>query len=176
MIQFEDVIFNGPLSQYLENCKKHRIESIYNIEYRYIKEIIWDDEANNKFGNDRTGYEKFKNDFNYPGDLTYSGLVDLRVRIDKEGNALGYITETKLTYNESYNIMYSQYSQAKEKLYEILEIKNRETFDYWFNNYSYVNLKSGNDIIYSIKSLEEIIVKYNEEEEFKKFIDAIKEK
>lgn len=33
MKMFEDREFNGPLAEFLENCKPHRVEAIYNTEH-----------------------------------------------------------------------------------------------------------------------------------------------
>ena len=178
---FEDREYNGVLGEYLENCKKYRVEAIYNTEYRYIKEIIWDTEAQEKFGSDRAGYEKFKADKDYPGNLSYSGEIDLRIRYDKEnGSPLGYITESKRTSNDNYKHMLKQLEGAKAKMFEILGVKDTEIFNYWLEEYVGdlfgFSRKGANETIYAIEKLEEIITKYNdpEEKEFKQFLDKIK--
>jgi hypothetical protein len=179
MKMFEDKKYTGPLGEFLENCKPHRIESIYNKEYRYIKQIIWDDELNEKFGSTREGYEKFKNDRSIPGNMSYGGEIDLRIRYDRDsGLPLGYMTETKLTSNESYKIMQEQFDNALKKTKEILDVKDEESFMYWLNNERppFGGWRRGaNETISAIQHLEKIIKDYNEDEEFKSFLDKIKQ-
>lgn len=177
--KFEDKDFNGVFAEFLENCKPHRVEAIYNTEYKYIKEIIWDDEANEKFGSSRTGYEKFKNDKDYSGSMSHGGTTDLRVRTDKDGNILGYMTESKRTNNDNYEHMLKQYELAKAKLIELLDVKDLTNFEYVLEEFSpfRVSMRMGaNETIDAIEGLERIYTMYNhpDETEFKDFIDKIK--
>lgn len=150
-----------------------------NTEHKYIKEIIWDTEAQEKFGSTREGYERFKMDKDYPGSMSFSGEIDLRIRTDREGNVLGYMTESKRTNNDNFNHMLEQYNLARAKLMEILEVKDKENFEYWLEEEApfRVSMRMGaNETISAIESLERIINKYNDpdEVEFKSFIDKIK--
>jgi len=179
MFKFEDKEFSGPLAEFLENCKPHRVEAIYNTEYKYIKEIIWDTEAQDKFGSTREGYEKFQKDTDYPGGMSYSGQIDLRIRTNREGEVLGYMTESKRTNNDNFDHMLEQYNLAREKLYEILEVKDKETFNYWLEEEApfMISMRMGaNETITAIENLENIVIKYNDEDhiDFKQFIDKIK--
>ena len=171
-MKFEKRYLNGPLKEYLERCKPHRIESIYNTEYKYIKEIIWDTEAQEKFGDDRSGYEKFKNDSNYPGNISYSGEIDLRIRTAKDGTILGYLTEKKMTRNDSYLIIQKNLEDAKEKTIEILQVKDIKNFDYWLEGKMYSS-SGANEMISSIEVLESIITTYAYDEDFKSYLDKI---
>ena len=171
MNKFEDKNFTGVFAEYLNNCKPYRIEAIYNAEFRYIKEIIWDTEAEEKFGKTREGYKKFKNDEEYQCNVSINDVY-LRTRHDRYGNILGYITETKRTSNDDYNIVYKQYEDAKEKLMELLNVKDKETFLYWLDSETSVGT-CVNGIISSIQNLESIYKEYNEDEEFKRFFDKI---
>jgi len=181
MNMFKEENYNGPLREYIINALPYRVEAIYNTEYRYIKEIIWDTEAQEKFGSGREGYEKFKQDKSYPGNLSYSGEIDLRIRYDREnGLLLGYITESKRTSNDNYKHMVKQFEDAKEKMFEILGVKDTEAFNYWLEEYTGglfgFSRKGANETISAIETLEGIITKYNdpEEQEFKQFLDKIK--
>jgi len=174
MIKFEDEKHTGPLKEFLEECKEHRIEAIYNYDYRYIKEIIYDDELEKKYGNSRTGYEKFKN--NEPGNMSYSGEVSLRTRVDKDDNILGYMTERKLNNNDKLNTIFEIYKNAEIRFREILKITSPETFDYWFYNLGWTDEHLDvNNLINKIKRLERILFDYNEDMEFRNFINKIKD-
>jgi hypothetical protein len=156
----------GPLKEHIENCEADRIEAIYNKQYRYIKEIIWDTEAEEKYGTDRAGYEKFKQDTK--GYSTYSGEIFLR---EVDGV---YFTEEKLSYNKKLSAMYKEKDKALEKTKEILGVKDNEAFEYWINNNIPHSFTTGaNEVISYINSLEELISKYNEDEEFKHFFDKV---
>ncbi len=176
MRMFEDRKFTGPLAKYLENCQPYRVEAIYNTEYKYIKEIIWDDELQDKFGNTRAGYDKLKNDRNIKGGFDFGGQTDLRVRT-YEDKIIGYMTETKKTQNDDFKILLKQYEDAKKEMYKILKVKDTDTFDYYLenNNISFSFSRSGaNETISSIETLEEIITEYNDDPVFKRFLDKIK--
>lgn len=176
---FEDKEFKGPLAEFLNNCKPHRVEAIYNTEYNYIKEIIWDTEAQEKFGSTREGYDRFKMDKDYLGNISFGGEIDLRVRTIN-GVPVGYITESKRTTNDNYNHMVKQFEDAKERLFEILEVNDKEAFNYWLEEFAgglFGFSRSGaNETISSIETLQQIITIYNDphELEFKQFIDKIK--
>jgi len=175
MFQFEEKEFNGPLGQYLENCKPHRTEAIFNKEYKYIKEIVWDDDLNEKHGSTREGYEQFKAE--NPGYISYGGEVDLRTWYDHNGEVLGYLTETKKTSNDNYVILKKQFEDAKDELYRILDVKDRENFNYWLEEEVPLHTSfrlDTNNVIENICELENIITKYKEDEEFKNFLDKIK--
>jgi hypothetical protein len=178
MKKFEDLQYKGIFSEYLNNCKPHRVESIYNKQYRYIKEIIWDDERNEKYGNTRAGYDRFNQEDSLNGLMSYSGEIDLRVLNDRETKEpLLYMTETKCSSNESYMIIFEQYQHALNKLQELLEVTDTESLNYWLNECrpSFTNYSRGaNETISAIQSLEEIYNDYNEDEEFRSFIDKIK--
>lgn len=162
------------LQEFIDNCQKERIEAIYNAEYKYIKEIIWDDEKNNQYGTTREGYENFKQDNN--GSISHSHEIYLRENKDiKTKETLGYLIESKRTSNDNYNIMYDNFKKAKEKFIEMLEVEDTEAFEYWLESYTSIYLAKANEIINSIKTLDNILIKYNEDKEFKRFIDKIKQ-
>ena len=57
--------------------------------YRYIKEIVWDDEAQEKYGDSRAGFERFKKDM--ARSRSTNTVVDLIVITDEEGNPIRYV-------------------------------------------------------------------------------------
>lgn len=172
-------IFNGevtenlnPFQEYLDKAKENKIESIYNYEYKYIKEIIWDTEKQLKFGNKREGYERFNTK---DKSVSYSGVSSLRTVTDSANNSpvIGYVLETRLTQNDAYLRMKEQYDLAKNKLYKILEVKDTESFDYWFEQIiGYPS--SENSILSHIREFGNILEQYANDDEFRKFLDKIK--
>ena len=172
MMLFEDRTFNGPLKKYLEECKIHRKESIYNKEYRYIKEIIWDDELQAKFGKTREGYDKYKNDYSIKGHVAYGGFNDLR-EITDDNKIIGYLLETKKSNNESYTELIKILNNAKQATINLLNIKDLVAFDYYLDTRGFNYYNSTNELIGKIEKLEEIIDDYNNEEDFKLYLDKI---
>jgi len=161
---------NTTLQKYKDMYKPHKLEAIYNKEYRYIKEIIWDDELNKTLGNTRGGYEKYNK-----GYVSFSGETSLRT-VTKDKEIIGYITETNLTSNVKWSLFREFYVLAKKETYKILEVKDIETFDYWLENSgNSLDNRDYNSYIMAIDSLESIINDYKEDKTFRKFIDKIKE-
>ena len=166
--------YKGLLAEFLENCRIHRVEAIYNYEYRYIKEIIYDDEFNEKFGSTREGYENWKKE-KTPGGISFSGEVSLRTVTDKD-KIIGYVSESKRRENTSYMEMKKQFEEAYSKMCEIINVKDKSSFDYWFESSGYKhNITEANKFILAIEKLEELIFIYDNNSKFKKLIDKIKE-
>jgi len=162
----------GPLKEFLEECDEHRLEAIYNYDYRYIKEIIYDEDLEKKYGNTRKGYEEFKK--NEPGTMSYNDTY-LRTRRDKEGNILGYMSEKALKTNDKLNMIAEIYERAELKFREILGVTCPESFNYWFDSLGWYDEKLDvNNLINRIKRLEGILTSYDEDENFRSFIDKIK--
>ena len=173
MLNFENKSFKGPLKDYLEECKKYRIESIYNRKYRYIKKIIFDTELENKFGNTRMGYEKYKNDYSIIGNVAFGGYNDLREITDDKNNIIGYILETKLSKNEHFNKIIKIVKKAKEKTIEILKVTDVKSFNYYLNEIGFNIYNDTNSLIDKIKKLENIIEDYQTDKDFKLYLDKI---
>jgi len=179
MKMFEDKEFNGAMASFLTECQDHRIPSIYNTKYRYVKEIVYDTEAEEKYGTSRAGYDEWKNTkkYNQTTSLGYSGVTSIRTLSDyKTGETLGYILETKETTNDSLTKMLNILEKAEEEFYKILDVTAFDTFNFWFQDqYDTMRNLEANSIISRIERLEGIINDYNEDEEFRNFINKIKD-
>jgi len=179
MKMFEDKKFNGAMASFLTECQDHRIPSIYNTKYRYVKEIIYDTAAEEKYGTSRAGYDEWKNTKKYDQStsLGYSGVTSVRTLSDyKTGEALEYILETKETTNDSLTKMLNILEKAEEEFYKILKVTSFDTFNFWFSDqYDMMGRLEANGIISRIEKLESIIRDYNEDEEFRDFINKIKD-
>jgi hypothetical protein len=173
----EDKEFTGPLAKFLEETKQYRIPSIHNEEYSYIKEIIWDSAKQSKYGKERSGYEEFKQDSLKNGlNIGFSGIHSLREVKDKHDNIIEYVLESKKTENNNLNELIRIYNDAREELYTILDVKDKETFDYYVDYNiieGYFRLEA-NTIIDRLKDLEKMINEYNSDEFYKRYIDKIK--
>jgi hypothetical protein len=174
MRMFEEKEFTGPLAEYLNACKPHRVEAIYNSQYRYVKEIVYDEDMEKAYGDTREGYNQFRRDVKCS--VSHAGEVSLRDVRDAKGELTGYITETKLTSNEGWNLMYEQYESALEKTKELLGVEDEKNFQYWMDNSGecHISTAGANEIVNSIKSLEGIIEDYQEDEDFRRYLDKIK--
>lgn len=160
----------------LDELETLKSNSIYNYEYKYIKEIIWDDERNSKYGNDRNGYEKYKQEDTNTY-ITFSGKTSLRIVEDRTtGEIVGYIAESECK-DKSEKRIYELRDLAKKEFYNALGVTNISEFEFWYNEYygtcDFRN--SSYTIVFNqIKQLINIVKRYNEDEDFKKFIDKIK--
>lgn len=173
MKKFEEREFNGALAEYLEECKQHRIKSIYNYEYRYIKEIIYDTEKEERYGTERDGYEQYKKETK--GSLSYGGEVSLRTNTT-DGEIDGYVSEEKLKENINLNKMKDILSRAKQHLMNTLMVKDIGSFEYWLATLDtgmMADNKSVNGITAMIEFYEWIIEAYQGDKDYKKYVDKI---
>lgn len=158
------------LKYLLTGAEANRKEAIYDYTYSYIKEIIFDDVANEHYGNTRTGYEKFNSN---EKSVSYSGENSLRtVTVDSE--IVGYVLETKRKVNEPLLDMKKSYDDAKEEVLRLLEVKDREAFLYWLDERYYVDPFQANSYTSGIKDLIMLVADYQEDEDLRKLIDKIK--
>ena len=165
--------YSGPLGDFLNEIESHRTDAIYNYEYKYIKEIIWDDVKNEKYGITRAGYDKFKNE--EPGYMTYSGETIIRTNIDRDGDVLGYMTETKRKINDSLNEIFEIYVRALDRFCELVESsEDTSTLKWWLDKKIHIDTMEANTYLYAVKKLETFLYEYNECPEFKTFIDKVK--
>jgi len=163
---------NTPLGSFLQEIEEHRGEAIYNTTHRYIKEIIWDDEKNKKYGDTREGYERYKRDSN--GYMSYSGVVSLREETDKDNNIIGYMTEQKRQTNEPLKEIQEIYDRAVDKFCELVGgSSDSKVLKWWLDDNIHRDTQA-NTYMYGVKSLEEYLDEYSWNEEFKEFIDKIK--
>lgn len=157
---------------YVDECHKHRIGAIYDVEYKYIKEIIWDDCAQEKYGKSREGYEQYKSE--NPGQYSYAGMVSLR-EVNHSSGETTYFIEEKRAVNSDLSDIVKQYELAKAKLYEILEVKDVQSFEIFLTEYKDLYFtKDVNTIISNIKGFENFLSEYNNDPDFKRVIDKIK--
>lgn len=157
---------------FLDECHKHRIGAIYDVNYRYIKEIIWDDETQDKYGVTREGYEKYKDE--HTGQYSYSGMASLR-EVKHDSGETTYFIEEKRPVNSELSYIINQYELAKAKLFEVLEVKDIKTFEIFLTEYKDLYFtKDVNTIISNIKGFENFLSEYNNDADFKRVIDKIK--
>jgi len=157
----------SPLMNFLTECEQYHTGSIYNSNYRYIKEIIWDSKLEEEIGGSRASYEKYKKNKN----ISYSGVTYLRTIVDNSNKAIAYITETKRTTNEDNIKLYEILERATKELYKILKVKDINNFEYFLEN---ENILYASSVVANIKALENIIIRYNSEPEFKAYLDKVK--
>lgn len=143
--------------------------------YQYIKSIAYD-VAQSKYGTSREGYEQFKKDF--PDfQISFSGVHSLR-EVTYKNDIVGYIIETKETQSEKFKELNFEFKKAKDILYRELNVVDTESFDTFIdmrlNGYTDKCIYS--DSVYKrIMVLEDILYEYYDSEDFKNFIDKIKQ-
>lgn len=158
---------------YLKIVKDNRKDAIYNYSYDYLDSNMKPYPHN--YGNDRKGYEKFKQDLLPGASIEYSGVISLRP-IHMGDMNLGYVMETKKQVNTAWNIMYETYQRAYADFKKELNVTDHENFDHWFND-RYDTPTDVNSFEPSINKLSALLKLYNddEEHEFRKFINKIKD-
>lgn len=170
--------YNGVLGEYLKECDLQDREPIYSFRYKYIKEIVWDDEKNIKYGDSRDGYEKFKHSNEYirkdTSDSFYVVLKETEDKVTREST--GYTIETKSINLKNQDKLKELVSNAQLECMSLLGIKS-PSFLFWLNGYSgyggtYIN--SIDAARHKIKFLIGIIEDYAVQEDFKDFIDKFK--
>ena len=165
------MIDNSIFKQYLTLVDNHRVEAIYNNSYRYIKDIIWDDEKNIKYGNTRKGYDKYKSESK--GYMSFSGEVSLRVETDKDNNILGYMIEEKKQINEPLLEIYKIWDDSKKSFFELLGASDPSLLEYWLDDKINVDIRCPNSFKGAIKELYDIIEEYNLNSDLKRFLDKL---
>jgi len=145
-------------------------------KYKYLKEIIEDEEFNEKYGEEREGYEKFRKDLDVS--VYYSGEFSLRkVESRNSTNSASshipdYIVEQKIVVPISSKSR-ELFLKAKEIFIKELNIKDLKTLEMWIQEYgdpSYDPRGFYSSIVLAfIKTIEE----YKECEDTKYYLDKI---
>ncbi len=164
----------------LENIKKDinniRKKTIYNYKYEYWmgneKNLTNDNHKNKIYGEDRKGYEQFKNDFK--GDIGYGGYISFR-GLEKDGELVGCILERKISNNPHVDAAKGLYDQALQETIDILDVKDKISFDYYVREHilemGYSN--SVDNYSRAVERLIELVENFNEDPEFKTYINKI---
>ena len=166
-------------------------ELIYNYDYSYYdvnvagsKEgsLVPNENLNEKFGPSRKGYELFKDEYSELG-VGYSGTVSVReIYLRDTLDVVGYIMEGKKPTRPYITQADDLYEQALFEFYNALGIEdheNLEALDYYLrehNGYDFMSKDRVNNQLNRINGLIEILVNYEDDEEYKVFIDALKRK
>lgn len=158
------------LDKYLKDLESHRTEAIYNYSYKYIKEIIWDDEKNEKYGDSRLGYDKFRKDVRTS--VSYSGVTSLR-EITIDNGIVGYISETKNQINYPLLEISEIWKSAREEFIRELGATDTRAIDFWLDDKIYIDYTEANSYRSAIMELKDIIKDYNYDEDFRFFIDKL---
>lgn len=167
------------LNEILEQMNEVRVEAIYNKEYRYIKEIVWDDEANKKYGTSREGYEQYQKD-NTNLYATFTNIESLRRMQTRDANKtdVKYFIEAKREVNTQLGQMFDLYNKARAELVKILNVKDEEAFNYYIDEHV---IGSGdfrlgaNELKSRVTRLIQFVDDYNNDEYLKRVIDKIKD-
>jgi len=175
---------------YLKDIQNIRKDNIYNYEYKYWtgtkNRMYLDETLNDMYGQDRKGYEQYKNDsivlpdgtLSEPGqiDVSYSGVTSLRTVTDRKTNkVIGYITETKLSDNPARDEAKIIFGKQLQAVMNHLEVHDVQSFMYYINqNMPQSDFRDTVDTYLSqVRYLLELVNDYKEDEEFREFIDKI---
>ena len=179
------------MKSYLKDIQSIRKDNIYNYCYKYWtgdeNGMRLDVHMNNKYGQDRKGYEQYKNDsvvlpdgtLSEPGqiDVSYSGVTSLRTVTDRKTNkVIGYITETKLSDNPARDEAKIIFGKQLQAVMNHLEVHDVQSFMYYINqNMPQMDFRNSVDTyLNKVRYLLELVKDYNDDEEFREFIDKIK--
>jgi hypothetical protein len=166
------------LNKYKEKLKKIKQKNLVNYEYEYWSgndyKMEKNDMANIVYGNTREGYEKYKRE-NPDSCIDYAD-TSLRKVIDKVSNkTIGYITEKKLSSNPYIDEVEKIYKDALEYTKKHLKVEDEDSFMYYvLNNIEIQDFRRELDnFVTQINRLDELIYKYETDEEFKRFFNKI---
>lgn len=159
------------LEEFNLDIENNRIEAIYNYEYQYFKSMIPDTEAQLKYGNERSGYEKYKQE-HIGMDIGHSREQSLRI-VSKDGVIEGYIVETKRTVNTKLGILSDAYNNARAKFAEILGCTDTKMLFYWLDENISISYNEANSYMYAVRKLDSLLNDYYNDEDFKEFIDRL---
>lgn len=160
------------MKQFIEQIENHRKYAIYNYTYKYIKDIIWDDEKNSKYGNDRKGYETFteENDIS----VSFAGIDSLRTVYDMNNNIQSYIIETKEEINHPLLEIIDIFNKAIDEFCKIVGSVDSETLRWWLDKELDTSPRDVNSYMYAVKQLDRMVDDYDNYDDFRQFIDKIK--
>jgi len=171
--------------------KNLRKETIYNYKYLYYDgdetSMTLNTEMCEKYGNDRPGYERFKNEpsvvngsTTQPGevDIAYGGYVSVRALTHRgTKKVFGYITEEKLSYSPHRDKARELYDEALKSIKNVLGVRDEKSFQFYLDDkisFDYMSSRDGvDDYDNAFDRLQEIVLEYNDDEEFKAFLDKI---
>lgn len=159
------------MKQFIEMIESHRKEAIYNYSYKYIKEIIWDEEKNEKYGDSRVGYEIFSST---SGRVEFSGVNSLRCEFDKDNNVKSYILETKKEVNDPLMEIIDIYNSAVDYFCNKVGSTDSKILRWWIDSNIEVNPREVNSYLSAVKELNSYLIDYEIYEDFRLFIDKIK--
>lgn len=160
------------MKQFIEMIESHRKEAIYNYSYKYIKEIIWDDEKNEKYGDGRVGYEIFTQENEVS--VSFSGIESLRKVYDMDNNVKSYILETKKEVNDPLMEIIDIYNSAVDYFCNKLGSTDSKILRWWIDSNIEVNPREVNSYLSAVKELNSYLIDYEIYEDFRLFIDKIK--
>jgi hypothetical protein len=153
----------GALTKY-KKMLKQRLTSFY---YEYLNnDFSLDVDISKKYNSTRKDYERFKEKHKVRP-------TNIIIKEVKEGKSTKYIKEVKETrhYIDDNNLVLEK---ALDEFYDILSVNDKENFIYFYTQYNidYTSFTSPS-IEEKIDNLEEIIYTYEDDEEFKKYLDKI---
>jgi hypothetical protein len=169
------------INDLLQKVSSVNKELIYNYDYIYYDldgtSLTLNEENNNKYGTSRKGYESFRSDSSGLLSVGYSGVTSLReVYTTDSLDLVGYITETKRATKPYIKEASDIYDDALQEFIRLLEVKDLESLDFYIqeeNPYDFMSKDRVNEQTRSVRFLLEIIEKYDDDENFKKFFNKI---
>lgn len=171
---------NNIIDEYLKKANTIERDNAYNYKYTYWvatpNGMRLDVARNHEYGEDRVGYEKWKNNEPQSWYAEHAGQISLRPVIDrKDGNAIvGYITEERRSDYLWQQEIKALVDECFDKLCEVLHVNDVENFRYFifsdlglFKDYK-MELRTRLDIMV------EVYERYNECDDYKRLICKIK--
>lgn len=161
-------------------------KTIYNYDYKYYDLkmssqgdiLVPNEDANEKFGNSRKGYELFKKEHREDLSIGYSGEISLRdVYIRDTNEVIGYVQEKKKSMRPYVEKAQEIYEEIYNNIVKELCVKDINTFNYFIEKDGPGYDLFEKDPIILIKSkasyLIELLENYNDDEDFREFLDKI---
>jgi len=154
-------------------------DTLKNYEYKYYNKTSMgmelNEDANTYFGNNRAGYEYFKQE-NPDSTVDYAN-TSLRTVYDSVSKKItGYITEKTLSCTPQKDEARKIFNLQLQEVINYLDVKDEAAFMFYIN--AEMESSDFNTSVDYYKSkvsyLVDLIQEYNEDEEFRYFINKIK--
>jgi hypothetical protein len=164
---------------YLKEIQAIRKDSLNNYEYTYFNKtnngMEYSVDVNRYFGTDRAGYEKFKQE--NPDSYVDHPTTSLRSVVDRiSGKTVGFITEKTLSSTPMRDEAKRLFDLQLEEVIRYLEVKDLDSFMYYIDEKTTTFDFNDSVEIYrnKLSSLIDIIDEYENDEEFRKYLNKIK--
>lgn len=166
------------MKDYLKEIREISKKNALDYRYKYYElegESLVPSKKCEVFGEDRKGFEKFKQT-NNDSYVDVSGKISLRRVVDIVSNkTIGYVSEEKIPGEGSVSKARDIYEQAYNDVCESLGVQDNQSFAFYVsqNSPTFDFRESIEEYIQKVRWLNELVNDYKDDVEFRHFLDKI---